>query len=189
MRRSLGRARPRVPPAPTAEWLGAQDVAFVGGRDGTCVRPYVRRPPEPSASAGGPSDRETANRRPTTDRVCAPAGRRGRDVTDLLPRARSALAASWVARRGRRCGAFIGGEDMCPDFALCVQRLPAPTARAGGRRFRDASHRQPHGDEMPRVAGGAWFRPGDAVATEGGGDVPGLAAVAGVGKGDGAVTL
>ena len=77
---------------------------------------------------------------------------------------------------------------MCLDFALCVQRLPAPTARAGGRRFRDASHRQPHGDEMTGVVGGDGFRSGDAVAREGEGDGPGLAAVAGVGKGDGAFT-
>jgi len=90
----------------------------------------------------------------TFGRVCAPP----------------AHAASWVARRARRCGAFIGGGDMCPDFALCVQRRPAPTARAGGCRSLDASHRQPHGDEVAGVPGRDGFRPGDAVARVGGGD-------------------
>ena len=136
---------------------------------GPVFAPYVRRPPEPSASAGGRSDRETANRRTTTDRVCAPAGRGGGDVADLWPRARTALAASWVARRGRRCGELIGGEDMCLDFALCVQRLPAPTARAGGRRYRNAAHRQPHGDAVAGVGRGDRSRPDEAVARVGGG--------------------
>ena len=82
-----------------------------------------------------------------------------------------AHAASWVARRARRCGAFIGGGEMCPEFALCVQRRPARTARAGGRRSLDASHRQPHGNAVAGVPGGDGFRPGAAVARVGGGEM------------------
>jgi len=146
------------------------------------VAPCVLRPPELSASAGGRSDHKTAARRPTTDRVCAPAGGGGKDVTHLWRRARTAYAASRVARRAQRYFAIIGGKDMCPALALRVQWLPAPTARAGGRRFRDAFDRQPHGDAVDGVAGEDMFRPGGAVAREEGGDGPGLSAMAGFGK-------
>ena len=189
---SSSTAAAAMPPRPAA---GAELLTLAAAAKknfptpmGPVFAPYVRRPPDPSASAGGRSTRETAHRQPTTDRVCAPAGGGGGDVADLWPRARTALAASWVAWRGRRCCAFIGGEDMCPEFAQCVQRLSAPSARAGGRRFRDAFHRQPHGDAVTGMAGGDGIRPGDAVAREGGGEGPGLAGVAGVGEGDGAFT-
>ena len=77
MRRSLGRARPRVPPAPTAQWLGAHDDAFVGGRDGTCV--CALRPAATRAQCERWRPQRSRDRQPPDDnrpRVCA-RGERG----------------------------------------------------------------------------------------------------------------
>ena len=205
---------------------------------GPVFAPCVRRPPEPSESAGGA---ETA-RPPTGGRQYTACVRpRGKGVRMWRTFGRvcapPAHADSWVAPRARRCGAFIGGGRCAPTLrcvcsggqralrglaaaalstpptgsrtamrwllcrggtgsvlttrwresgggirktcALCMQRLPAPTARAGGRRNREAAKRQPYGDAVAGVGRGDGSRPDDAVAKVGRENVPGLAPVAG----------
>jgi len=148
MRRSLGRMRPRVPPARIAEWLGAYDAALVGWTDGTCVCAVC--PAAARAQCERWRPQRSQDRPPPADdrpRVCARQGRRCGCSGPLAacahrPRGQlggAAWTAMWCIHWGRRhaprhcavCAAATSAH--CQSWRpLLSRRLPPAAARRCG---------------------------------------------------------